>query len=151
MELVNALEREKAEGKAGRIALTLMQMDLVLFDALGCQPFSRAGGALQFPLLSKLDQRTSVMITTHLTLAESSSVFGDAKRTTALLERLTSHCQIVGTGNESCRFQQSSATAKTRIKTSEEARRTATSAPEPPASIDMHNPSRLAPAQPRRA
>lgn len=102
-ELVRMLLEARDERLLGRLHRRLEKSDLLIVDELGFVPFDRAGGELLFNLLSDRYERRSTLITTNLTFSEWVQVFGDAKLTTALLDRLGHHSHILTTKGVSYR------------------------------------------------
>lgn len=105
VDLVNQLEQEKAASRSGRLSEKLLRYDLIAIDELGYLPFSQSGGQLPFHPISKLYENTSLLITKNRAFADWPQIVGDTKMTTTMLDRLTHHCDIIETGNESWRFK----------------------------------------------
>lgn len=105
IDLVNELEREKADGKTGSLQRKMQLYSLVILDELGYLPFSPTGAQLLFHLMSNWYEHLPVIITTNLEFKEWDSIFHNSKMTVALLDRLTHHCEILETGMESYRLK----------------------------------------------
>lgn len=105
VDMANQLEREKLDGNAGKLAGQMEKVDIVVLDELGYLPLAKNSSQLIFHLLSKIHQKTSLIITTNLTFSQWSTIFTDQKMTAALLDRVCHNCDIIETGNDSYRMR----------------------------------------------
>jgi len=123
--LVSEMMEARDERRLLRFQKQMAAYKLLIIDELGFVPLSKTGAELLFELISQRYERGSTLITSNLPFDEWTETFGSERLTGALLDRLTHHCDIIETGNESYRFRHSSHEAKGRIKTREQTRKAA--------------------------
>jgi DNA replication protein DnaC len=116
--LINELIEAQAQLRLSKLEATLLKLDLLILDEVGFVPFSKTGAELLFGVLTERYERGSVLVTTNLDFASWTEVFGDARLTGALLDRLTHRCHILEFQGDSYRFKESlRRREKTRAKT----------------------------------
>jgi DNA replication protein DnaC len=105
--LMNELLEAQDAHRLSQLERTLSKLELIVLDEVGFVPFSQRGAQMLFTFISQRYQRASLIVTSNLTFAEWTEVFGDARLTSALLDRLTHRCHILEFTGESYRFRQS--------------------------------------------
>ncbi len=104
-ELASRLLNAKSRNYENQFMESVRRFNLVIIDELGYVPIDSQASALLFALFAKLYEHTSLIITTHLRFEEWGNMFGDSKATKAIIDRITHHCKIIETGNQSFRNQ----------------------------------------------
>lgn len=105
--LINDLLEAQEAHRLSQFERVLAKLDLIVLDEVGFVPFSQRGAQMLFTFISQRYQRGSLMVTSNLTFGDWTEVFGDARLTSALLDRLTHRCHILEFAGESYRFRQS--------------------------------------------
>lgn len=107
--LVNQMIEARAEHRLSRFERQLSKADLVVLDELGYVPFTREAADLLFGFCSDRYERASLLVTSNLEFEQWGEVFGDARLTGALVDRLTHRAAILPMVGESIRFRQAQA------------------------------------------
>lgn len=102
-ELATQLLNARIHNYESKFIDSVKRFHLIVVDELGYVPIKAEARFLLFELFAKLYEQTSVIITTHLRFEEWGDMFGNAKATKVIIDRLTHHCQIIETGNKSFR------------------------------------------------
>ncbi|WP_367364239.1 ATP-binding protein [Candidatus Tisiphia endosymbiont of Nedyus quadrimaculatus] len=102
-ELASQLLNARIHNYESKFIDSVKRFHLIVVDELGYVPIKGEARFLLFELFAKLYEQTSVIITTHLRFEEWNDMFGNAKATKVIIDRLTHHCQIIETGNKSFR------------------------------------------------
>ena len=105
--LINELMEAQAQLRLSKLENTLLRLDLLILDEVGFVPFSKLGAELLFGVLTERYERGSVLITSNLDFASWTEIFGDARLTGALLDRLTHRAHIIEFQGDSYRFKES--------------------------------------------
>ena len=98
--LMKLLKTSEISGASRRRLKYLKKSALIIIDEVGFMPLTPAEANLFFTFVSAMAEKTSLIITSNKGFDEWADFLGDATITTAILDRLIHHCEIINmTGN----------------------------------------------------
>lgn len=105
-DLVSLLQEKFAAGSLSRFREKVKKVDLLILDEVGYVPFNQTGSELLFNVIADCYEQQSVIVTSNLEFGQWTSIFGDTKLTSALVDRLVHHAHILSFTGESFRLKQ---------------------------------------------